>query len=78
MFNVFRNLKTIEPNQALTGRDKPIINSGKNFPVVFQNFFFEILGPLKRVITRIFRLRYDRTILPSTGYHSFMLLDRYS
>jgi len=31
MFNVFRNLKTIEPNQALAGRDKPLINSEKNF-----------------------------------------------
>ena len=31
MLNLFRNLKTIEPNQALIGRDKPLINSEKNF-----------------------------------------------
>ena len=31
MLNVFRNLKIIEPNQALIGRDKPLINSEKNF-----------------------------------------------
>ena len=31
MFNEFRKFKTIEPSQALVGRDKPIINFEKNF-----------------------------------------------
>ena len=34
----------------------------------------EIIDPFKRIITQTSRLRFDLIILPSTGYHNFILL----
>ena len=37
-----------------SGRVGYLINSRKNFSVIFENLFFKILSPLKGIITQVF------------------------